>query len=90
MSEQNAGKDTHTNKDTNKDTHKDTHKDNQKIKRKVKRKLKTTPQKKKTDQYISQMSDQERLVLKIATEHLETSFDIEKSIGYQDWLSNQT
>ena len=68
----------------------DNQKDNHKVKRKVKRKLKTTPQKKKTDEYIAQMSDQERLVLKIATEHLETSFDIEKSIGYQDWLTKQT
>ena len=65
-------------------------KDNQKIKRKVKRKLKTTPQKNKTDEYISQMSEQERLVLKIATEHLETSFDIEKSIGYLNWIKNRT
>ena len=60
------------------------------VKRKIKHKLKTTPQKKKTDEYISQMSEQERLVLKIATEHLETSFDIEKSIGYIEWIKNRT
>jgi len=36
--------------------------------------------------YIQQMSPQEKLVLKIATEHLESSFDIEKSIGFKEWL----
>jgi len=35
--------------------------------------------------YIEQMSPQEKLVLKIATEHLESSFDIEKSIGFKEW-----
>ena len=51
----------------------------------VKRKKKY---KNKIDEYISQMSEQERLVLKIATEHLGTSFDIEKSIGYLNWIKN--
>lgn len=37
-------------------------------------------------EYIAQLSTQERIVLKIASEHLETSFDIEKSIGYKNWL----
>ena len=36
--------------------------------------------------YIQQMTLQEKLVLKIAIEHLESSFDIEKSIGFQEWL----
>ena len=53
----------------------------------VKRKKKY---KNKIDEYISQMSEQERLVLKIATEHLGTSFDIEKSIGYLNWIKNRT
>jgi len=35
--------------------------------------------------YIEEMSPQEKLVLKIATEHLESSFDIEKSIGFKEW-----
>jgi hypothetical protein len=35
------------------------------------------------EQYIAQLSPQERIVLRIAQEHLETSFDIEKSIGYK-------
>uniref|UniRef100_A0A6C0BZU2 Uncharacterized protein n=1 Tax=viral metagenome TaxID=1070528 RepID=A0A6C0BZU2_9ZZZZ len=37
-------------------------------------------------EYIAQLSTQERIVLKIASEHLETSFDIEKSIGYKNWF----
>ena len=37
--------------------------------------------------YINQLNDQEKLVLKIAIEHLESSFDIQKSIGFQKWLS---
>ena len=36
--------------------------------------------------YISQLSAQEKLVLQIASSHLETSFDITKSIGYIEWL----
>ena len=37
-------------------------------------------------EYIAQLSTQEQIVLKIASEHLETSFDIETSIGYKNWL----
>lgn len=39
--------------------------------------------------YISQLSDKEKIVLEIAKEHLETSFCIEKSIGYLNWLKNK-
>lgn len=39
--------------------------------------------------YIAQMSPQEKLVLKIATEHLESSFDIEKSIGFKEWCEKR-
>jgi tetrahydromethanopterin S-methyltransferase subunit F len=35
--------------------------------------------------YIEQMSPQEKIVLKIAREHLETSFCIEKSLGFLEW-----
>ena len=38
--------------------------------------------------YIEQMSEQEKIVLKIAQEHLGSSFDIVKSIGFIDWCSN--
>ena len=40
------------------------------------------------EQYISQLNNQEKIVLKIATEHLKSSFDIEKSIGFQHWKKN--
>jgi len=39
--------------------------------------------------YIAQLSAIERKVLIIAQEHLETSFSIEKSIGFKDWLKKQ-
>ena len=39
--------------------------------------------------YIEQMSPQEKLVLQIATEHLESSFDIEKSIGFKEWCDKR-
>ena len=35
--------------------------------------------------YISQMTIQERKAYEIAKEHLETSFNIEKSIGFIQW-----
>lgn len=38
--------------------------------------------------YKKTMSIQELLVLKIAEEHLETSFDIIKSIGFIKWKNN--
>jgi len=38
------------------------------------------------EKYIAQMSEQEKLVLEIALDHLETSFDIVRSIGYKEWL----
>lgn len=40
--------------------------------------------------YIDQLSDQEKKTLKIAKEHLGTSFNIKKSIGYMEWLKKQT
>ena len=36
--------------------------------------------------YKDSLSEQEQIVLKIAIEHLESSFDIEKSIGYLEWF----
>ena len=39
--------------------------------------------------YIEQMTPQEKLVFKIATEHLESSFDIEKSIGFKEWYKKR-
>ena len=40
------------------------------------------------DKYISQLNDIEKKVFTIAQEHLETSFSIEKSIGFKQWLNN--
>ena len=40
--------------------------------------------------YKDSLSEQEQIVLKIAIEHLESSFDIEKSIGYLEWLKNNS
>ena len=39
------------------------------------------------EEYKESISEQERIVLQIAIEHLESSFDIEKSIGFLEWLS---
>ena len=39
------------------------------------------------EEYKNTMTEQERLVLNIAIDHLESSFSIEKSIGYLEWLS---
>jgi hypothetical protein len=38
-------------------------------------------------EYINQLSDMEKKVLQIAQEHLETSFSLEKSIGFKKWYS---
>lgn len=38
--------------------------------------------------YINQMTDVEKTIYNIAKEHLETSFDIEKSIGYLKWKND--
>lgn len=35
--------------------------------------------------YMEQLSPREKQVLKIAQEHLETSFSLEKSIGFKLW-----
>ena len=40
--------------------------------------------------YIAQLNEQEKIVLAIAREHLQSSFDIIKSIGYQEWIKLQS
>lgn len=37
------------------------------------------------DQYIKQLSDKEKQVLKIAKDHLGSSFNIQKSNGFNKW-----
>jgi len=39
--------------------------------------------------YLKQLDDKQRIAYFIATEHLGTSFDILKSIGYIEWKKNQ-
>jgi hypothetical protein len=39
--------------------------------------------------YIEQLNDKERIAYSIAKEHLATSFNIAKSIGYLTWKKNQ-
>ena len=40
-------------------------------------------------EYIKSLSDVERSTMKIAEEHLKTSFSLRKSIGYTKWLANR-
>ncbi len=40
-------------------------------------------------EYISEMNEQEKIVLAIAKEHLESSYDVEKSIGFIRWKSQR-
>lgn len=42
------------------------------------------------EEYIASMSDKERIAYLIAKEHLGTSFDIQKSIGYQTFIKIKT
>jgi hypothetical protein len=41
------------------------------------------------DEYIAQLSEMEKKVLHIATAHLESSFSLVKSIGFQEWLKEK-
>lgn len=41
-------------------------------------------------EYTQGLTEQERLVMDIATEHLGSSFDIERSIGFVKWLASRT
>ena len=40
------------------------------------------------EKYIKQLSEIEKLAMEIAKENLKTSFDIEKSLGFTEWLKN--
>ena len=44
---------------------------------------------KEAQEYINSLSEMEKKVLQIAIEHLETSFSLEKSIGFQKWLKTK-
>ena len=43
------------------------------------------PVAKDPEEYAKQLSEQERIVLEIAKEHLESSYDMARSIGYCEW-----
>jgi hypothetical protein len=47
------------------------------------------PTKADQDEYISQLTTQEKIVLKIAQEHLESSFDLVRSIGFNAWYAKK-
>lgn len=41
-------------------------------------------------EYIAEMSTMQKTALKIAMAHLKTSFDIERSNGFVEWLSSRS
>jgi hypothetical protein len=48
-----------------------------------------SPEEKLIEKYVAQLSEQEKLVLDIAIDHLGSSFDIVRSIGYIKWAEKQ-
>ena len=44
---------------------------------------------KSIEQYLKSLNEQERKTLEIAKDHLRTSFNIRRSIGYITWKTNQ-
>lgn len=44
---------------------------------------------KSIEQYLKSLNEQERKTLEIAKDHLGTSFNIKRSIGYITWKTNQ-
>ena len=42
------------------------------------------------EEYLKSLSEVERSTMKIAEEHLKTSFSLRKSIGYIKWLSSRS
>jgi hypothetical protein len=49
----------------------------------------TEPEDLLTSAYIAQMGQKEKTAYHIAKEHLGTSFNLKKSIGYKEWLKNK-
>jgi len=48
-----------------------------------------SPEETDINNYINQLTPMERKVLNIAQSHLETSFNIVKSIGFQEWKKHK-
>tara|TARA_Y100000389_G_scaffold49530_1_gene45251 strand:- start:2096 stop:2311 length:216 start_codon:yes stop_codon:yes gene_type:complete len=65
---------------------KDTKKNKPTKKKKIKRKVNKA---KRIEEYIATFDELEMKAYQIAKEFLETSFDIEKSIGYQEWIKSR-
>ena len=42
------------------------------------------------EEYLTQLTQLEKVALKIAQEDLESSFSLEKSIGYLNWKASRT
>ena len=42
------------------------------------------------EEYVKSLSDVEIATMKIAEEHMKTSFSLKKSIGYLKWLSQNS
>jgi hypothetical protein len=68
-----------------------------KLKKKRKRKKKDDDNNKKEikiedlkKNYINSMDEKEKIAYKIAKEHLGSSFNLEKSIGFQKWLKKNS
>lgn len=64
-------------------------------KRKIRIKKKKISEKKVTmedlkNNYIDSMDEKEKIAYKIAKEHLGSSFNLEKSIGFQKWLKKNS
>ena len=49
----------------------------------------TTGLSKMLQEYIKSLTEREYKAYMIAKSHLESSFDLEKSIGYKEWKKNQ-
>ena len=43
--------------------------------------------KNKITKYLDSLDDKEKKALEIAMDHLKSSFDIKKSVGYTKWLN---
>ena len=41
------------------------------------------------EEYISQLNDKEKVAYQIAIEYLGSSFNLEKSIGFQKWIKKK-
>ena len=69
-----------------------------KVKKKIKKRVKKQKDNDKKEitiedlkkNYINSMDEKEKVAFKIAKEHLGSSFNLEKSIGFQKWLKKNS